>query len=86
MLMTRVVLAIAACLLVGSGSAAAQQLQARPVPTELVESFFYQSPSMGERYAINVTVPMHAGRDISPTLPRQICRDIRITVPEFVAS
>ena len=32
------------------------------------------------------TVPMHAGRDISPTLLRQVCRDIRMTVPEFVAS
>jgi predicted RNA binding protein YcfA (HicA-like mRNA interferase family) len=32
------------------------------------------------------TVPMHPGRDISPTLLRQICRDIRITVSEFVAS
>ena len=32
------------------------------------------------------TVPMHAGRDISRTLLRQICRDIRMTVPEFVAS
>jgi len=32
------------------------------------------------------TVPMHAGRDVSPTLLRQICRDIRVTVPEFVAS
>lgn len=32
------------------------------------------------------TVPMHVGRDISPTLLRQICRDIRMTVPEFVAS
>ena len=32
------------------------------------------------------TVPMHTGRDISPTLLRQICRDIRMTVPEFVAS
>ena len=32
------------------------------------------------------TVPMHAGRDISPALLRQICRDIRLTVPEFVAS
>ena len=32
------------------------------------------------------TVPVHAGRDISPALVRQICRDIRITVPEFVGS
>ena len=32
------------------------------------------------------TVSTHAGRDISPTLLRQICRDIRVTVPEFVAS
>jgi hypothetical protein len=28
---------------------------------------------------------MHTGRDISPTLLRQICRDIRTTVAEFVA-
>ena len=32
------------------------------------------------------TVPVHAGRDISPTLLRQICRDIRVTLTEFVAS
>lgn len=30
------------------------------------------------------TVPMHSGRDISPTLLRQICRDIRMTVSEFL--
>ena len=48
----RRVLTIAACLLAGSRVAASQQLQARPVPTELVESFFYQSPSMGERYVM----------------------------------
>jgi len=54
---TRTVLAIAACLLVGNRGAAAQQLQARPVPTELVESFTYQSASMGERYALNVGIP-----------------------------
>ena len=32
------------------------------------------------------TVPMHSGRDISPTLLRQICRDIRLTVTDFVGS
>jgi len=32
------------------------------------------------------TVPMHAGRDISPALLRLICRDIRLTVPEFLDS
>lgn len=30
------------------------------------------------------TVPMHAGRDLSPSLLRQICRDIRMPVGEFV--
>lgn len=30
------------------------------------------------------TVPMHAGRDISPTLLRAICRDIRVLVSDFV--
>ncbi|MBA3656321.1 MAG: type II toxin-antitoxin system HicA family toxin [Gemmatimonadaceae bacterium] len=30
------------------------------------------------------TVPVHSGRDISPTLLRQICRDIRVPVGEFI--
>lgn len=30
------------------------------------------------------TVPVHAGRDISPILLRQITRDIGLTVEEFV--
>jgi predicted alpha/beta superfamily hydrolase len=36
----------------------AQQLQPRPYPPpERVESFTYQSPSMGERYALSVGIP-----------------------------
>ena len=31
------------------------------------------------------TVPVHGGRDIAPTLLRQICRDIRVPIEEFVA-
>jgi len=31
------------------------------------------------------TVPFHAGRDISPVLLKQICRDIGLTVHEFLA-
>jgi predicted RNA binding protein YcfA (HicA-like mRNA interferase family) len=30
------------------------------------------------------TVPFHPGRDISPILLRQICKDIRITIEEFI--
>ena len=30
------------------------------------------------------TVPLHAGRDISPTLLRQIAKDIGMTPREFV--
>lgn len=30
------------------------------------------------------TVPMHAGRDLAPSLLRQICRDIRVPVQEFI--
>jgi len=37
--------------------AAAQQLEPRPVPTGRVESFTFQSPSMGVRYAVNVGIP-----------------------------
>ena len=32
------------------------------------------------------TVPMHAGRDISPILLRQICRDIGVSVEDFLAT
>ena len=32
------------------------------------------------------TVPFHAGRDISPTLLRQICKDIGLGVDDFVKS
>ena len=31
------------------------------------------------------TVPMHNGRDLSPILLRQICKDIRLTTDEFLA-
>ncbi|MEO8911260.1 MAG: type II toxin-antitoxin system HicA family toxin [Gemmatimonadaceae bacterium] len=30
------------------------------------------------------TVPMHAGRDVSPTLLRQICRDIKVPIQDFI--
>jgi len=30
------------------------------------------------------TVPVHAGRDISPILLRQIARDVGLTIEEFV--
>ncbi len=32
------------------------------------------------------TVPVHPGRDLSPTLLRQICRDIRITFDDFLVA
>jgi len=31
------------------------------------------------------TVPVHGARDIAPALLRQICRDIRVPIEEFVA-
>jgi predicted RNA binding protein YcfA (HicA-like mRNA interferase family) len=30
------------------------------------------------------TVPFHAGRDISPLLIRQICKDVGLSVDEFL--
>jgi len=58
----RIVPAVIACLFVLGPGAAAQQLQPRPVPTELVESLSFQSPSMGQRYALNVSIP----RELKP--------------------
>jgi predicted RNA binding protein YcfA (HicA-like mRNA interferase family) len=30
------------------------------------------------------TVPMHGGRDIAPSLLRQICRDIKVEIDHFI--
>jgi predicted RNA binding protein YcfA (HicA-like mRNA interferase family) len=32
------------------------------------------------------TVPMHAGRDIAPSLLRQICRDINVEIDAFISA
>jgi predicted RNA binding protein YcfA (HicA-like mRNA interferase family) len=32
------------------------------------------------------TVPMHGGRDISPSLLRKVCRDIRVDVEDFISA
>ena len=32
------------------------------------------------------TVPVHGGRDISPSLLRKICRDIQIEIEAFIAA
>lgn len=32
------------------------------------------------------TVPDHGSRDVSPILLRQICKDIRVTIDEFMSS
>ena len=32
------------------------------------------------------TVPMHAGRDIAPSLLRQICRDIKVEIETFITA
>ncbi len=44
-------------LLAAAAVPAGAQLQSRPVPTAGVETFTYQSPSMGVRFAISVGVP-----------------------------
>lgn len=47
-----------AILLAGSASRAnGQQLATRPVPTGTVQSFTFQSPSMGVRFSLNVGMP-----------------------------
>lgn len=42
---------------IGAGSARAQRLEPRPVPARPIESFTFQSPSMGVRFAVNVGLP-----------------------------
>ena len=44
-------------LLAVASSSAQAQLQSRPVPNRGVESFTFQSPSMGVRFSLNVGLP-----------------------------
>ena len=44
-------------LVLATTGANGQQLQTRPVPTGDVQSFTFQSPSMGVRFSLNVGMP-----------------------------
>lgn len=48
---------VAAVLLVCSAARVDAQLQSRPVPHRDIESFTFQSPSMGVRFSLNVGMP-----------------------------
>ena len=67
-------------------------LKAREVVTRLERLGFVEVRQRGShkqfRHADGraTTVPMHAGRDISPILLRQICRDIGVTAEAFLAA
>jgi predicted RNA binding protein YcfA (HicA-like mRNA interferase family) len=66
-------------------------LKPREVIDRLVKLGFAEARQRGShkqfRHADGraTTVPVHQGRDIAPPLLRKICRDIRMTVEEFVA-
>lgn len=55
--MTHPAAAVLFLLAASADRTAAQQLESRPVPTGAVESFTFQSPSMGVRFAVNVGLP-----------------------------
>lgn len=42
---------------------------------------FYRHPD-----GRTTTVPFHAGNDISPSLLRKICKDLHLTIEEFLAA
>lgn len=65
-------------------------LKPREVVAILERLGFYEARQRGShkqfRHADgrSTTVPFHAGRDISPTLLRQIVADIGLTIPAFL--
>jgi predicted RNA binding protein YcfA (HicA-like mRNA interferase family) len=65
-------------------------LKAREVVARLVRLGFEEVRQRGSHEQFRhpdgrvTTVPFHAGRDIAPTLLRQICRDIRIDPDQFL--
>ena len=77
--------------------AAAQQLTSRPVPTGKVESWSFQSPSMGVKYSINVgpgmlssrsypgfslTLEYHPGMGHTDVVGATVVRGMRVLYPK----
>ena len=66
-------------------------LRAREVEALLVQLGFTEVRRRGSHRQYRhpdgrgTTVPFHAGRDIAPTLLRQIAKDIGLPVEEFIA-
>lgn len=59
-----------------------QQLQTRPVPTGAVESFTFQSPSMGVRFSLNVGMPRGYKAGDGKKYPALIVTDGDFTFPD----
>ena len=63
-----------------------QQLQTRPVPTGDVQSFTFQSPSMGVRFSLNVGMPSGYKPGDGKKYPALIVTDGDFTFPSVNAS
>ena len=67
-------------------------LKPREVVARLVRLGFLEARQRGSHKQFRhpdgraTTVPFHAGRDISPTLFRQIARDLGLTVADLLAA
>ena len=67
-------------------------LKPREVVARLVRLGFLEARQRGSHKQFRhpdgraTTVPFHAGRDISPTLFRQIARDVGLTVADLLAA
>ena len=67
-------------------------LKPREVVARLVRLGFLEARQRGSHKQFRhpdgraTTVPFHAGRDISPTLFRQIARDVGMTVADLLAA
>lgn len=65
-------------------------LKPKEVATILIQLGFQEVRQRGSHKQFRhmdgrgTTVPFHTGRDISPVLLRQICKDIGLTVEEFI--
>lgn len=66
---------VAVALLLHPAAQAGAQLQARPVPNRGVESFTFQSPSMGVRFSLNVGMPEGYKAGDGKTYPALIVTD-----------
>jgi len=79
--LARSIASLTTALVVANASAIAQQLEPRSIPSRNVESYSYQSPTMGNRYDISVGAPANFRPAPGRKYPALVVTDGNLSFP-----